>query len=436
MMYILLIECLLVCLFIAFYISYEDLLSPACLFIFAFVFVTLCALLGRSTWNGFDLSIVAFFVVLIGCISFLFGCWLADPIKEEKSAFISAIRNNELHVKKVSTWKIIVLIIFVALTAYLKIKEIKTIGGGVDLSSSIAKTRYATNPAFTDSDSTENFSFTVKQFDKIVFIIGFVAAYLLVFNFKKESFICKVTVIALWISCAAYGILSGSRGSSLIVLVSPLLAIPIRYHRNGNNKKKSSLKLFGCILIAAAILLPIFYYSIELFGRSTKTDIIEYLSFYFGAGLPSLIHALSIPQSVPTLPFYNTFYGIWSIISGFTDISLPAYSSEWLNLGGHFSNIYTCFYRYFMDMRWIGVVVFSALSGFVYTKLFRIACKTKQLWFIPCWLNVVRTIIDAGRDELLIGHMLTTFNFYVLCLYTILIMYFLYGEGIFRKKLK
>lgn len=438
MSYIVLALCLLVLFVIAFTLFGNDFFAPPCLFAVVFFLVSLLSYVGCSSWNDVEIGTTTTLIITLGCLCVIVGGYLVYRVLARKPVSEFEKFTTEQFVNyRVKSWKLVVALAITAVSAVLRIREMRTIGGAkaTDFSDLIRRTRLATSSLFNDADELQSFSTLVIQTSRIVMAIGLVAAVYVVICFKrKNDWVQKILSLLCVLGPCAYFLLTGSRGTSLGILLAVLLAWGIIKLRLGHSTAKSSAKLLRKIAVAVAVLLPVFYVSVPLLGREAKGGFSEYLSFYFGAGLPSLEAKLQQGGDLtPEIPFFNTFYGVNSALSKLGGYSLPAYGDDWVTFGEHKSNIYTCFYRFFADAGMTGVVIFSLLSGALYVALYQAAIRVPSVFIVPFWLNIARTMLDVGRDETLLGHQVTSVYFYNISFYILLFSIFFFGWLVFPK---
>lgn len=446
MSYIVLALCLVLLFVVAFFLFGNDLFAPPCLFVLIFVFVSVLSYVGTAGWNSVELGVTTSLIVIVGCACVIAGGYIVyrsfgSTQVNDYGRFIT----EKLQSYRLQSWKLVVALLFIAASAALKIREMRKIAGATatDFSALIKQTRYATSYYFKDSDdATASFSFAVNQSNKFVLAIGLVSAVYLIVCFKRRNdWLQKILTLSCVLGACAYSLLSGGRGSAMSILLAVLLAWGVISIRSGQSVMQSSVSLAKKCAVAALILFPLFYASSTLIGREASGGFSDYLSFYFGVGLPSLEVKIQQGGSLaPELPLYNTFYGFYGILNRFAHIKLPAYANDWVSLGDYSSyynsNVFTCFYRYYADAGMWGVVIFSLLAGALYMALYLAALRVPSVFIIPFWLNIVRSMIDVGRDETLLSRQLTSMSTYNLSICILIVSIFFFGWLVFPKHCK
>lgn len=386
------------------------------------VAAALC-LIGLSSWNVVELQWDGFAIVLLGSVCFVGGCLLADraPAKESRAEHM---RSTRLRLPKpsenVPNWKFIVLFAIMLLAVVVRIKET------VDLANASGKTfdsfmsmasyvRMNTMSSFsTDSIRIgEGFSMVERQLEKVVKVAGYVSVLLAV-----KALVDKTPRKLVWpIACLGvsllFVLLTGGRGSFAFTIASGLFAYYFLSIRKGKNAWKASKTIIKATVIIALIGLPLFFLSSALIGRKASMGPVGYISFYLGAGIPSLQHALDSGIASAQYPGMNTFYGVYTLLYKIGILKdIPAYAGSFISLAGHNSNIYTMYYRYFADFGYVGVILLSTLCGFLYTKLFLWVKRSHSFVAIACFMPVGCYLFDLEREEFLFSRGFTT-NFII-----------------------
>jgi oligosaccharide repeat unit polymerase len=259
----------------------------------------------------------------------------------------------------------------------------------------------------------EGFSMVERQLEKVVKVVGYVSVLLAV-----KALVDKTPRKLVWpIACLGvsllFVLLTGGRGSFAFTIVSGLFAYNFLSIHKGQSARDASKTIIKAGVVIALVGLPLFFLSSALIGRKASTGPVDYVSFYLGAGIPSLQHALDEGIASAQYLGMNTFYGVYTLLYKIGILQdIPAYASNFFSLGGHGSNIYTMYYRYFVDFGYAGVVLLSALCGFAYTKLFSWAKRSHSLIAIACFMPVGCYLFDLEREEFLFSRGFTT-NFII-----------------------
>lgn len=422
---------------LAFRVSRYELLSPGVIMPLMFTFATLMAIIGWSSWNTVSLQANAFTIILIGVVSFEIGIFLPLYIRGRKKGLFastnSSLRPLELNSSLTTTEtsiKYVILIVLVCAAIVLRVHETYKIGAQLNLkymdySDLAAQVRHATGAIFS-SDGVKigfGFSFIERQLEKVAVVSGFVSACLstysaLHYSQKKLSF--YLSLLTLFLSCS-FIILSGDRARILFFFIAALLFFFIlKIRAPHQNIKRFSIRLVAILFPILVVSIILFYFSGSLIGRAPGSGFVEYVSFYFGGGIPSFQQLLD--SDMTKMPFgYFTFIGVYTFLYkfGFSDV-LGAYSIDWIQIGGHNSNIFTMFARYHMDFGFVGIFVFSLLSGVFFGSVYRLAKNTRQPVLIMIFAYITVNVFDLTREEYTFSRFATTQTFVSLILLTLI----------------
>ena len=412
----------------AFYLSRYELLSPMTLVPLGFVAAAVLALIGTSSWNTVSLRWNALAIIVIGCTAFVAGCAFADwfakrhrdnqPQQSKTSELVMESGSAETYVK----YAILIAVILAAIA--LRIYETYRLGNQLELryhgfNDLSMQVRRRTATIFTTQNIRLGVGFSVveRQMEKIGSLSGYISVFLLISNLmnrtagKKRFVDAGCAVLSLLLSCI-FVLLCGSRTQIMYYCMAALLIWFVLALRE---KRHTSMQLSVRLLLA---LIPLFFIAVagfyvagKLIGRTPTSGPVSYISFYLGAGIPSLQWLLDHIGSIATVPGGFTFYGVYSLLYkvGLID-SLHIYSIQWVNLGGHNSNIFTMFGRYYLDFRWLGVVIFSVLAGVAYTLLYRWVKRTTWPAVLVVFAWTGAYLFDVGREEFLFSRFLSIGN--------------------------
>lgn len=399
-----------------------------------FVTAAVLALIGTSSWNTVSLRWNVLAIIVLGCTAFVAGCafvdWLAkrhggnQPQQSKTSELAITSGSVETYVK----YAILIAVILAAIT--LRIYETYRLGDQLELkyhgfNDLSMQVRRRTATIFTTQNIRLGIGFSVveRQMEKIGSLSGYISVFLLISNLmnrtagKKRFVDAGCALLSLLFSCV-FVLLCGSRTQIMYYCMAALLIWFVLALRE---KKHTSMQLSVRLVLA---LIPLFFIAVagfyvagKLIGRAPTFGPVSYISFYLGAGIPSLQWLLDHIGSVTTVPGGFTFYGVYSLLYkvGLID-SLHIYSIQWVKLEGYNSNIFTMFARYYLDFRWLGVIVFAALAGVAYTLLYRWAKRTSwpAVFVVFAWAGAY--LFDTAREEFLFSRFLSSSNLVVLIL--------------------
>lgn len=408
-----------------------EIVSPVSLMLLGLALADVLAIVGYGNWNNYDLSFKAFLIIVVGSAALLSGSLLAQRMRNPSVE--RPLRQSRFLVRaeSVEVWKFVVLVALVLIAIALRVSETYRLALelNVDTSSysAAAKAVRSAYATFNSADGMQNgrgFSFISKQMSKVEFCVSYIAVYLLaraIVCHKKRELLASFILGA---SCWGYSIISGSRGDMLYQGIAFAVVLYILLLRNGRSAKELTLKFFIVGAILGVVLSIGFWLSSALVGRKSSTGFVEYISFYYGCGLPSLESTFESSYITEVFPGLRTFYYIFALPYKMGLVAdYPSYSIGWVTMGTHISNIYTGFARYYLDFGMVGLIILSCISAFTFTRMYRIARDAKGC--IPIILTgyFCAQCFDFAREEFLFSRFLATSSVVWLFILIILILF-------------
>lgn len=408
-----------------------EIVSPVSLMLLGLALADALAIIGRCSWNGYDLSIQVFLIVAVGSAALLFGSLIAQRIRvtfaTSRANGLGAIVKSD----SMAVWKYAVLLLIVFLAIVLRMIETYklAIELGVDTSSYSAAAkavRTATSTIFSVSGMKfgTGYSFITKQLMKVVSCASYLAAYLLASEFvggrRKGIMFAAVLVVECWI----YVFISGGRGDVLYQVIAFAVMYFMLLVRRGQASKDLSKKYLIIGGLLGVLLAVCFWASGALVGRKSNSNFIEYISFYFGGGIPSLQSILEAGNLADLTPGVRSFYYIFAIPYKFGLISdYPIYSIDWIKMGSYTSNIFTGFARYFLDFGWLGLVILSFAASLFITLLYRAAKDSSNCFAIVLVGYFSAYAFDFAREEFIFSRFLSMTSVVWLLVLLVLVLF-------------
>lgn len=391
---------LIICLF-ALCDSGHELFAPGPIFSIGFFASTLLAIVGIGSWNSVSISFEVIGIVLVGLCAFCVGCHFVNRSSDRLPSHDSRppiVQRN---------WKYYSLCVVIVVAMVLRVVETYEIAAelGVDLSSYssvVREVRRATS-AFRTVDAVKlgvGFSMLERQLEKVVMAIGFVCSYLSVHNLivenDKKGAVLPLLTLGL---CIVFAFLKGGRSVVMFYALAGVIASFFLLLQNGADPKLLSKRALMACCVAALVGSVIFYFSAFLVGRKTGAGIVEYISFYFGCGVPSLQSLIDSGFSIATNGMMS-FYNLVAPLAKFGVVEdMSSYSLAWINLGGFKSNVFTCFARYYFEFGITGVVLLGLLAGVLSCWVYQLARKNMSPALVVVACYVVAHTFDAVREE-------------------------------------
>lgn len=406
---------------VSLYLSDWEVFAPAPLFSMGMLASVALAVAGMGSWNMIALGPEPVFVIALGSSFFCAGSCLVY-------GRLSLVRRGRLHSKDVDgtigckgvsggirLWKYIPLIAIVLIALFIRVSETFEIAASLGVQGGYAEcaaaVRRATDSLFT-ADATKfgiGFSFAERQFEKLVTAIGYVGAYLFARALARKG--AKGSEVFLSGSLLAlsscFALAKGGRGSIVMYVVAVVVVWYLLKLRDVKDARSFTLRVILACAVLAILLAGVLYATGALVGRKAGSGFIEYITFYFGGSVPSL--QILFDQGASAVePGIRTFYGLSNLAFkfGFVD-ALPSYSIAWVDAGGHASNIFTCFARYYFDYGYLGVGALSLFSGSLMAAVYRVARRSNAAWLVAIIGMLSPYIFDMAREEFVFSRLLS-----------------------------
>ena len=420
--YILLMFILLFFSIVAFKLSKGDFFSPLTIFPVMFLFVSLLSIVGRSSWNRVDLSFNVFLIVVLGVFGFiigglflkLFACRFPLGGSKPGHAEDKTWRTCESY----SIYFIFIAILFIAI--YLRISETyrlgKALGFDTDNYMTLAKNvrdKFALFRSTANVLPGQGYSMLSKQFEKVAIMGGFIGAYFSTVGIRKflrtkKYFIYIILPFFVFSLSCLFVILGGSRGWILYYIMAFVVCNYLFDCRNLNVYYKITFR-YSLILLPIVIFIALLFFIAGSFiGRKASGSFTEYISFYFGCGIPSMQDLISSGQKINSSG-YASFYGIDLF---FYKVGLlpkiHSYSLGWVFLNGHGSNVFTLFFRYYYDFGFWGVFLLSFVQGFAFCLLYLFIRRHSSAPLVLLYIYVYPYIVDSVREDFFFSRLLSS----------------------------
>ena len=403
----------------AYMVNGREIGSPASIVCMMYVVTVLLCIYGYDAWNTVKLSITTILILWAGCFFFTAGCMFAFHRREKgKICFQNrnCLETERVFQVKTDLWIILVLFIAFLVIAYVRITSMKRIAaeagmGGRGLTETAKWYRENFSRLFSAGTvrAGTGETFIEKQILRFASVIGNTITVIFFIGLSRKD---KRTIWAAGAFLLVYAIYSiateGGRAGVLYKAVIIIYGIYILQIRK-KIPNFSINRLFIATAIAGIVVaLPMFYYSSALVGRKAGGDMMQYLSFYYGCGVPSL--EMKIRDGIQAHPAgQNVFYGVYTLLYkiGITD-QLGGYANDWVDLNGYRSNVLTAWYRYYADFGFAGVGVLSLIYGWLFTWLYRKVKEGENLTAWCIFLAWGHSLFDLSRDDYLFGQYLGT----------------------------
>lgn len=415
-----------------------SLLAPPVIIGISFAISSLLGLSGLLSWNTEVPSFIVTSVIIVGIASFSLGSAVITLVSNRRVCarhFRHAEGLNDAHP---CIWKIAIASMLVIFSIALHIYEMYQIAGelgykGGSFSEAMYLVRENTENIFDPVSSPHGFTFFERQLGKLSTAIAYISCFLFVktmhtspgnrlARFKNAS-----PYLLLYFLSLVRVFVSGGRARfayTAIALVVFHFLIIARTRKEYGSLSVDLLKTvapFGAAVFVAFIALG------PLIGRSTTLSVLEYPSFYFGCGIPSFQHLMR--NGLPlTWPGEHTFYGLFSLLGKMgLPFSETSFSPAWVKIGGHWSNVFTCFYVYYAEFGLAGVVILSTLAGVISTTIYQKALNKPTFFWILLYGYLAPYLVDSIREEFVFSRLFSTNVASILILEIVVYLFFNFG---------
>ncbi|KUE93244.1 MAG: O-antigen polymerase [Streptococcus sp.] len=357
-----------------FFINNKELTSPAVLFSFSFVILMIFAFINYSDLGLYSLNWRTSFVIIIGILSFMLGTLPFVKMTNRISFFFNEEKGVRIN-QKVSVNKLLIFLLF---GFFILILNIKYLGISAENYSSILG---------DIRDSTVNSGSGILPkylvFSNMIMLMGGIF-----FSIELPRFFIEKDYIKVFFSLVIFllsiliSFSGGSRGSSLILIISLIFNSILESYKNNKLRKikiSSIIKVFLIIIV----LLYLFKESAVILGQTQVADFSfsRYILLYVGAQLKNLDMALTYQNIINSsnvfgqetfrsfVKFFSNLIG--SGLYGDYKLFLPFNYYNGISLG----NVYTTFYPFLRDFGYFGVIICSMFMGVISEYLYYLAKK-------------------------------------------------------------
>lgn len=411
-MYFILFILILIVLLVSYNLFGKEFISPTVISSAMYGMATICAIVGMTSWNNQSISGQLIIYIILALISFGMGEFVGRKTNKN-------IEKEEQNLKNINVdkWKIVVIMLFIAITILLMFLEIKKIANnlgyiGNNVSKMISTYRKSSS-LFNENAQKEGITinFFVNQMKKICDMLCIIILYVAINNFFTRENIKKyikknISLLIVVLLCFTLSLLTSGRAQLMKYIVAALMIYAILLMRK-LKLKDFTRKILKVGSIVAIIAVAVFYTIMPLLGRKTDKKFANYITFYLGSSIPSFQRYLQNPPEKDRHFGSETLYGVQNIlnklkISNYTN----KISREWTTFideetnQKYKSNIYTAVRRYVNDYGIAGVIICPFVFGFCFYKLYEWAKNKKNCRYLIFYAYYSYMLLDQIRDEL------------------------------------
>ena len=396
----------------------KNVLEPSVIFTFAFVLLSVMALIFSDEWN-LDLHLNTFLVVGGGVFEFFLVCLITKKVinffrrkkhgkkETDEDSCATVLDDREV---KIASWKKVLCLIGIIISGIIYLSYIikatgVEINGLFDIPKAISS--FDTMTKFSESNFNVDLPFLVTNLHVIIIGLGYWFACLIAHNLACMKKVKVLDVLNLF-ACFVVSMLGGSRGHVIFIVIVGIAYFLVLIAKKKNFKNYISAKFAKRVLIIGAVLLCVFIPMARLLGRNVKESPIEYMSIYCGAQMKNLDVYLQKhdPNDTSELFGEQTFMSLYRTVGKRLGIERFIYKSDipFRIVNGHnLGNVYTTFYAYIHDFGYTGVVVMvfimAVISQFVFELVKVVAVKKRLNILIMCYGLIVNALFLSFFGE-------------------------------------
>jgi oligosaccharide repeat unit polymerase len=383
----------------------------------------------NNSWNFQELHFNTFCIIILGVLMFGVGEFAARKFIFKTKTKTVDLENYKYEIIRVDILKIFICGGFILLTTFLIYRNMKSITNVSGLSNVIGAYRLLT-PAFNSSamETGVKINTIYTQMFRACEIISLIFIYIIVNNLlAKDKFSNNIPYLVVVLLYIFLSFLLGGRANFLQSVVEAFMIWLILYKRTKKLSITDFIKIAVKIMI---VVLPIFYFILPLFGRSTSVNLYNYITFYLGCPIPSF--DVMLQNGITHSAHFGemTLKGIQAFLNKFGLIDYYSlYERNWIYYStGLYSNIFTAMFPPYVDFGIWGVIICQFLFGFVFAKMYTWAKKFSNRIYLLFYAYYANQLVDQFRREKLF----TTVIHYNAIIYLILLLILTYF--IFEKK--
>lgn len=456
-MLILLLVIIILFLYLAYYLMGHDIFSPPCLICETFIISISFCLYNWESWKLWKYSADAAFIILIGIMSYIGGCFSSYIIFEKKRNFHS-VKYDNLQLKKknqtylpiqISNVILIIVLLFECVVCILYFASIRNIASGYGYGGSLSSILSGYNSLLTNNmlDVEAGGSFFVRQSVKVCFILGLLSIAIIINNIIADKFRMKYfLLILIALISVVLSVLGSARINIFKYVTFAITVYNFVYHRKYGWNKLIRLKTIFKVIVTFALLLFLFTSMRSILGRGLRFDPLYYISVYAGGSIKLFDIFIESGSSQNSIVGQETFYGFLDVLHRYGLITDPYKRLEFRSFEGYFvGNVYTVFRRYYNDFGMIGMILISLILGFVIMTAYNQCKKGKRMLSLIDLRLMIFGILSWGMylfsiDECILSTILTVL--YVTYVVIMLVLWYLlnnvrlsHGKIILKKKI-
>lgn len=419
-------------------INKKDWFAPSTVIIILLFISTIAAMIGRNSWNynKSDISITTYAIIIGSSIAFLFGSQCANIrfIINKRFSKIKTKSTNNIQLKNSYFYLSNIQYIFLLIIEILLFLLFYYLLSLTYNTTNIALLIYYGHESFFWKSLIKNP--VAQTYARYIFYLIKAIAYAFIYIFCHNVTIKNINGKPfLFIPIVIYAItwiLYGSRHNVMLVAITLIIAIYvniIKYNRINKNELK---RILIPLSLVAIILVLVFFLGMATIWATNNDDAIAYVSFTFGCPIPTMNEALKIKQGFDSNQVFGstTFSGLYRLLNRIGLIREITESGKgWIDFqyinGTKFSssNTFSAPYNLYFDFGYLGMLLFSAIEGFIFSKLYLwVFSKRSSIIKFMLFIYFFPNLFNWFRTEDLLASNLSQTSTYICIILSILLV--------------
>lgn len=351
--------------------------APYSLFYIPFLACYIIAALNSKNWS-FELGNMTALILLLGEISFLFGCFFASKIgivkrRKYKKKHLFILKSKDCNINN-SRLLFIVSLETILFLLYLIMMYIWGIRHGSSIIESI--NRIMLNSKFDGDGDPLGLPTVLQIFLQLNYIGGYFFAYLIARKVLLKEKTNGILLAIGYIVAILTNFLGGSRGPILEMLSAILLSFGIVYFYKTGRKSFSFLQIMKVLLLLIIVGVG-FFEILPLMGRSqTAANQSDVFTQYIGSQVYNLNYYVENINKHSTFFCASTLSSLYRDIETFFKVDigykdgLVSNFFVFTNNGHNMGNVFSTYLSFYQDAGLFGVFLFSLIVGWFSEKYF------------------------------------------------------------------
>ena len=347
-----------------YYLNNRDYLSPGTIFSFMFLLSAVDCAIYLPKWDT-SISVDTALTIFAGVLSFSLSALCIRALDRRKKRAITMEEERRITVKiYITKVQLVIFLLFQSFISVMVLRQVLALTApyldSAGISNAISTYQHLAK------NTTLNLRFsTWLIYSSLVtsssgFFFGYVIAHNLFYKHKNG-----ILLYANFAISAAGGLLTGSRGNSLQMILTTAFILLFFYKSKGKGTLLKG-KTLAKIAIAGVVLLIAFQWTAGLMGRSKGDSFGDYISVYLGAPMKNM--DLFLTKQVDASKGHSETFLMqmnwWD--SHFGNGAQYAINTQFNYVNGHnLGNVYSCFKSFYADFGMVGVILLSILMGII-----------------------------------------------------------------------